>query len=229
MSYPVVYPPPPNPTDLTAFLRTQAGIPVAALPDDSPYIPDALQLALNTTNADLAIAVPNLYVLAVYNLATDRIINWCPDQAPPIASLTWSSGSVVVTVESPLPASFNQGFEFDTVIAGTTPAGYAGSFGATVMAGSSFSYLLENDPGTATAPGTYLLPFFQWLRASWNINTSVTGVVSSSSDQATSAGFQVPEQLKYLTLSDIQRLKTPFGRAYLEITQAYGQNLFGLT
>lgn len=229
MSYPVVYPPPPNQADFTAFLRTQAGIPTTALPDSSPYIPDALQLALDVTNADLATAVPNLYVLAVYNLGTDRLINWCPDQAPALSSLAWSAGLVTATTALPLPPSFVQGFEFDTVIAGTTPSGYAGSFGATVLAGSSFSYPLAEDPGTETAPGTYVLPFFQWLRASWNINATVTGVVSSSSDQATSAGFEVPAQLKTLTLGDIQKLKTPFGRAYLEITQAYGQELFGLT
>lgn len=227
--YPVVYAPPPNPTDFTAFLRTQAGIPVAALPDDSAYIPDALQLALNVVNPVICQAAPNLYVLAVYNLGTDRLLNFAPDQAPAISSLTWSAGAVTVVTASPLPTSFNQGYEFGTVISGTTPGGYAGTFEATVLAGSSFSYPLASDPGTATGPGNYLLPFFQWLRAKWNLNTSVTGVVNSSSDQSTSAGFQVPAQLMSLTLSDLQRLKTPFGRAYLEIAQEYGQTLVGLT
>lgn len=229
MSYPVVYPPPPNQTDFTAFLRTQAGIPTAALPDNSPYIPDALQLAIDVTNTDLQTALPNLYVLAVYNLGADRIVNWCPDQAPALSALSWSAGLVTATTALALPPAFVQGFEFGTLVAGTTPGGYGGSFDATVLSGTSFSYPLEADPGTATGFGTYLLPFFQTVRANWNLTTSVTGVVNASADQATSAGFEVPEQLKSLTLGDIQKLKTPFGRAYLEITQSYGQELFGVT
>lgn len=229
MSYPVVYPPPPNQTDYTAFLRTQAGIPVSALPDNSPYIPDTLQIALDVVNRDLATAVPNLNVLAVYNLATDRLINFAPDQTPAITEISWSGGLVTVVTTLPLPATLPQGQEFDTIVSGNDPTGYNGGFTATVLGGSSFSYPLTADPGVIVTAGAYLLPFFSTLRASWNLNTSLTGVVEASSDQATSTTLAVPEQLRALTLGDIQKLKTPFGRAYLEIAQAYGQELFGIT
>lgn len=228
-SYPVVYPSPPNPTDFTAFLRTQAGIPVAALPDNSPYIDDALQIALDIVNKRLCQAVPDLYVLAVYNLGADRLVNFCPDQTPAITSLSWAASVVTAVLADPLPDNLPQGQVFNTIVSGALPIGYNAAVKATVLGSSSFSYPLATNPGTETTPGVYLLPFFASLRKSWNINAPVTGVISASSDNGTSNSIEVPEQLKSLTMSDLRRLKTPFGTAYIEIAQEYGQTLWDLT
>ena len=70
----------------TTFLRGQAGISTAVLPVDSEYIPAAYNWAILNVNKALLVvsggdkALPTFYALAVYNLGTDWIINWTPDQ-----------------------------------------------------------------------------------------------------------------------------------------------------
>lgn len=70
----------PNVTDLTEFLRTVAGIPVQALPDDSQFITWALSYATELTLKALRQVGSDYYVFAVYLLATSFLVNWCPDQ-----------------------------------------------------------------------------------------------------------------------------------------------------
>jgi hypothetical protein len=69
---------------------------------------------------------------------------------------------------------------------------------------------------------------FATLREMYRINSFVPGVVQSTSDNGTSTSLLVPDFLKELTLSDLQELKTPYGRAYLAIAQKYG-TLWGIT
>ena len=66
------------------------------------------------------------------------------------------------------------------------------------------------------------LPYWTWLRKMYGVLNFVPGVVSSSSDEGTSTSFDVPEQLKNLTLSNLQNLKTPYGRQYLGIAGSWG-------
>ena len=71
-------------------------------------------------------------------------------------------------------------------------------------------------------------PYFQALRASWDITGFVAGVIQSSGDEGTNESLLVPDFMKGLTLSDLQNLKTPYGRQYLAIAQKFG-TLWGLT
>jgi hypothetical protein len=64
--------------------------------------------------------------------------------------------------------------------------------------------------------------FFETMRSNWKINSFVSGVLSSQSDGTTSSSTEVPESLKELSLSDLQNLKTPYGRVYLSIAQKAG-------
>lgn len=72
------------------------------------------------------------------------------------------------------------------------------------------------------------LPYWQFLRKSMNVNAFVAGVVQSTSDQGTSAGYLVPEAFKNITIANLGNLKTPFGRAYLGMAQSLG-TLWGLS
>ena len=63
--------------------------------------------------------------------------------------------------------------------------------------------------------------FFEDLRTKYGCNGFTSGVVSSSSDAGTSQSLTVPTPLNDLTISDLQRLKTKYGRTYLEIAQRY--------
>jgi len=69
------------------------------------------------------------------------------------------------------------------------------------------------------APDVAPYTLFADLRASFDCVGFVSGVITSSSDAGTSQSLQAPSQFNELTLSDLQRLKTKYGRRYLEIAQ----------
>jgi hypothetical protein len=148
-----------------AFLTNYVQIPTYALPSNSPSILMTLAISEATVNPLLKIAngSPNtrlgytgdgLYEIAVYNLATDFLINFAQDQ-----------------------------------------------------------------------PGQ---DYFAKLRKSFTINDFVPGLISASADETTSESLLQQDYMKTLTLSDIQRMKTPYGRRYLEIAQSFG-TLWGLS
>lgn len=70
--------------------------------------------------------------------------------------------------------------------------------------------------------------YFAKLRKKLNINGFVSGVVQGSSDESTSVNLVVQEAAKAFTLADIQNLKTPWGRTYLGLAQAYGPSTWGM-
>jgi hypothetical protein len=72
------------------------------------------------------------------------------------------------------------------------------------------------------------LTFFNYWRWKWNILGPVSGVVSSAGDQGSATSLEVPQSLKDLTLNDLQKLKDPYGRVYLQYAQAQG-SLWGVS
>jgi hypothetical protein len=145
---------PPNQTDYTAFLYDVVGIPELNLPDTAAIIPTSLTVAMDIVSDGIKFASPDLYVLAVYNLAADRLLNFAPD----LPGQTW----------------------------------------------------------------------FRDLRKDLKLLSPNFGVPSSGGDQGTAVSLLNPEALKNLTLANLAYLKTPCGRHYLEIAQAYG-NIWGVT
>ena len=79
--------------------------------------------------------------------------------APPLtlSGLTWSGGTVTATAAATIPG-LAVGDTFATTIANATPAGYNGTFTATVTGTTTFTYALAVNPGSETAPGTYTPP-----------------------------------------------------------------------
>jgi len=73
------------------------------------------------------------------------------------------------------------------------------------------------------APDTLETPtYFSGLREKFKIGNFSAGVITNASDEATSAGIEVIEGMKNLTLDQLQNLKTPYGRNYLGIAMKYG-------
>ena len=75
----------PNIADYTAFIYAQPDITTNVLPTDSPWIQITYDVslsivALHLARAPVVMPGPSLYVLAVYNLGMDRLVNFCPDQ-----------------------------------------------------------------------------------------------------------------------------------------------------
>lgn len=66
------------------------------------------------------------------------------------------------------------------------------------------------------------------LRKTYTLNSLNVGVISSASDNGTSQSRLVPDFFKNLSLTDLQMLRDPWGRAYLMIAQQFG-SLWGLT
>jgi len=71
--------------------------------------------------------------------------------------------------------------------------------------------------------------FFRDLRSSLGLHSFSAGLVVSSSDQGTSQTLEIIAAAKSMTLTDLQMMKTPYGRAYLDYAQNYGGNIWGLT
>ena len=70
--------------------------------------------------------------------------------------------------------------------------------------------------------------FWADLREKLNMNSMSLGLVTSASDQGTSAGQQIPNQIANLTLMGLDMLRTPWGRRYMQIVGQWG-TLWGLS
>jgi hypothetical protein len=81
------------------------------------------------------------------------------------------------------------------------------------LAGDNLINYAQDQPGRT---------YFADLRKAYGINAFAAGVVTSASDSGTSDSLAVPEALQALTLSQLQNLKTPWGRQYLAYAQTYG-------
>lgn len=84
-------------------------------------------------------------------------------------------------------------------------------------------------PSTVTDP-TKNTGYFQWLRSpqGFNLNAFVPGVIRASNDVSTGQSLVVPKQLETLGLMDLEMVKTPWGRMYLDLAQMAGTD-WGIT
>ena len=71
------------------------------------------------------------------------------------------------------------------------------------------------------------MPYWSWLRKQYGVLNFVPGVIQSTSDEGTSASYEVAEQFKNYTIANLQNLKTPYGRQYLGIAGSWG-TLWGM-
>ena len=71
--------------------------------------------------------------------------------------------------------------------------------------------------------------FFQGTREKWNILKFVSGTIQWAGDNGSQSSLVVPKAAQMFTLSDLQRLKTPWGRQYLSIAQSYGPSVWGIS
>lgn len=224
----------PDATKFAAFVANQMRIPTPYLPPDSPYLTYSLDQAINLVNLDIA-ALPfvpgawSLYELAVYNLAGAMLVEFVPDQSYPIASVAW--GGSLVTVTTAAPNSVQPGDKL--FVNGISPNGYNGLITANaVIDPSNFNYPLAPQPsGTINvlAGAAATEQYFAAARKSFKLAGFAPGIISSTSDAGTSASFDNPDFAKGLTLFDLQLLKTPWGRAYLNIAQKYGPTIWGMS
>ena len=80
-------------------------------------------------------------------------------------------------------------------------------------------YNLGTHALVASAPDIQGQTFFQDLRAKFGLLSAFGGVISSASDEGTSASAILPNWVNDLSLGDLMLLKTPWGRDYLALAQ----------
>jgi hypothetical protein len=86
------------------------------------------------------------------------------------------------------------------------------------------AFLLEyaqDDPSTGST-------FWENLRDKLGINSFLSGLITSAADQGTAESTYIPEQIKGMTLMDLQLAKSPWGRKYLMIAGQWG-SIWGIT
>lgn len=98
-----------------------------------------------------------------------------------ITSLAWASSQVTATVATGELGTV--GSTFTTTITGAAPTGYNGTYIATVVSATTFTYAVASNPGTETVPGSYT------ISGSSPIQTPATSFFA----QGTSVGVYVLE------------------------------------
>jgi hypothetical protein len=132
-----------------------------------------------------------------------------------------------------LPATYNLSLDIVNINLSAVPQvgslTYPNQYALAVynLAGDRLIALTPDDP-LVLYPGT-TVPYFEYLRNKFSVDSFVAGVVTYTSDVATSASFQVSDWMKTLSLSDLENLKTPWGRRYMAIAQQYGPTVVGIT
>lgn len=82
-------------------------------------------------------------------------------------------------------------------------------------------YPTNNPPEGQDGPQ---LGYFAYLRAQWNLNGFVAGVINASSDESTSQTMTIPKVMENLQFTDLEELKTPYGQKYLGLAAKVGSN-----
>jgi hypothetical protein len=101
----------------------------------------------------------------------------------------------------------------------TSPSIYA--FAVYNLATDILVEIAWDDPnGTST--------YWTDLRNKLGLNSMNFGIITSATDQGTSESTFIPDQIKGMTLMDLQLAKTPWGRRYLMFAGQWGA-IWGIT
>lgn len=71
--------------------------------------------------------------------------------------------------------------------------------------------------------------FFATNRKKLQLLKFSAGLVASSSDNGTSGSKEVIRAAKNMTVTDLEMMKTPYGRVYIGFAQNYGPTIWGLS
>lgn len=141
-----------------AFLRDIVQIPVGVLPDDSPYITTSYELSVQLVYCPLQ-GVGNgfIYVQAVYNLATDILVNIAQDQPGQTPPDFW--------------AQVREKYNIGTFVAGVIQSSNNVDTGQSMVVPEAFKELtIANLQNLKTPWGRVYLGFVQSWGQDWGIS-----------------------------------------------------------
>jgi hypothetical protein len=102
-------------------------------------------------------------------LPAQKLGVFAPTASAALSSLTWSSGTITATTSA--AHGMGTSGQVEVTISGAVPSGYNGTSWCTMTGTNTFTCPLATNPGTETAPGTYIAQFTQavlqplWLPA----------------------------------------------------------------
>lgn len=99
---PPVAPSQPTLDGFTTYFYAATAIPQTVIPTTSLFLGYAYNVALSTVNLKLNAAGGPIYMLAVYDLATDNLINWAPPSNPPVYFMLPSGAQVLDAQGNPI-------------------------------------------------------------------------------------------------------------------------------
>ena len=210
----------PNIPDFNTF-SVSNGVPASSIPSGT-----LTTLAINTAGAASAASITGTVsageiILGAGIPEATYITSWTSlsgtvSPAPLTAVSVASASSYSIYVAWALNYALEVAIDWPGI--GSRISGYAGSYLMAVYNLALHQLLkIGQDAQGAT--------FFSGIRQTYGLTTLRPGVVMASGDENTSQTLVVPEFFKNLTLSELDLIKTPYGRAYLEYAQMYGGNI----
>lgn len=153
---------PPTLAGYTQFLYQTVGIPASALPTTSFNIQLSFQLALDIVSTWLQQIQSDIYTIAVYNLAADRLINFCPDQPP---------APVPPALDTRYFATLRRDFGINQFVAGVVESTHDESTGDSLVVPEFFQQLTLMDLANLGTPwGRQYLALAQQIGSLWGIS-----------------------------------------------------------
>jgi hypothetical protein len=163
----------------------------------------------------------------------DPLVSALPAGGPTFAGFQWFVQNVMAVPLGSMPDDSILQIAYDESISltywalatvpgqPTTPSIYAF---AVYNLGCAFLLEAAQDDPDAEPPST----FWNDLRNKMGINSFLSGLITSAADQGTAESTYIPEQIKGMTLMDLQLAKSPWGRKYLMIAGQWG-SIWGIT
>lgn len=212
----------PNLADFTIFVFSSMGVPASALSASSPLLQSVLSRAIEMT--PVYPPAPDIYTDAVYNCAGHLLVEAAQDQ---IATITASFLNNTMTVKDVSAGTIVPGMQIIGITADDPPP-IVQSYGTGT--GGLGDYAVTLDAYIPAVSFTLRGAFWSRLRGpqGYKLSSFAPGVVQSTSDEGTSVGFLVSDAFKNLTISDLQFMNTPWGRAFLGYCQNFAP-IWGLT
>lgn len=151
----------PTLADFLTFIANVMGITTSALPSNSPYPGYAFAVAIATVNQFMQCIPGNIYALAVYNLAGDRLINFAQD-TPPSTYFTQQRQAFGITNSINNPRGF---------VGGVVSASSDESSSTTIAVTDAMKGLTIGDLQNLKTPwGQTYLGFAQGMGTMWGLS-----------------------------------------------------------
>lgn len=155
-----------------------------------------------------------------------------PAGAPTFAGFQWFVANIMAVPDSSMPDDSWLQVAYDQAInlcywalatvpsQPTTPSIYA--FAVYNLGCAFLLQFAQDDPDNPE--NTYWAD----LRQKLGLNSMNLGIITSAADQGTSESTFIPDQIKGMTLMDLQLAKSPWGMQYLMIAGEWG-SIWGIT